>query len=86
MHGRAIDAEEHSIGHRSPRRVLRTAIKAHLVLGFGLELPEHGGLVGETVHGHDRSVGRWVNQSAGDRIGFGGIDIVSMDREGGRDG
>ena len=52
MRCRTINTQEDPIRNRRPCRILRIAIKAHLVLGLGFELPENGILVGETVGGH----------------------------------
>lgn len=43
---RAVKAEKDPVRHRRPRRVLRIAIEANLVLGPGFELLEDSVLVG----------------------------------------
>eukprot|EP00268_Persea_americana_P067456 TRINITY_DN92_c0_g1_i1.p3 TRINITY_DN92_c0_g1~~TRINITY_DN92_c0_g1_i1.p3 ORF type:complete len:118 (-),score=17.78 TRINITY_DN92_c0_g1_i1:2-355(-) len=61
MHGGAIDAKEDTICNRSPRRILRVAIEARLVFGFGFELSEKGVLVRRDFrsHGLREREGEW---------------------------
>lgn len=52
--GGAVDAEEDAVGDGGPGGVLRVAVEAHLVVGFGAELAEDGALVGGAGVGRHR--------------------------------
>lgn len=52
MNSGTINTQEDPIRNRRPSRILRVAIKTHLVFGFGFELPENGVFVGDIFGRH----------------------------------